>query len=106
MVHKNNSTQTDYQQFPCELFRSCFYDPNQKRNTTGFQTFDTGPFLHSLGRTTKKNLQTLKIILLHFLTLSCWVVTKEHTYLNKHASEICRFWVKKEQRNVSKSKSF
>ena len=59
-VHKNNSTQTDYQQYPCELFRSCFYDPNKKRNTTGFQTFDTGPLLHSLGRTTKKNLQNTK----------------------------------------------
>ena len=29
----------------CELFRKCMCDPNQKRNTTGYQTFYTGTFL-------------------------------------------------------------
>ena len=52
-VHKNNITLTDDDQFPCELFRTCSYDPNQNRNTTGFQTFDTGPFLLSIQRTIK-----------------------------------------------------
>ena len=62
IVHKNKVTQTDDQQFPRELFRSCLYDPNQKRNTAGSQTFDTGPFLLSLQRATKKIRKALKII--------------------------------------------
>ena len=56
IVHKKD----DNQQFPRELFRSCLHDANQKRNTTGFQTFDKGPFLLSLHRATKKNLQSAK----------------------------------------------
>ena len=91
IVHKNNITKTDDQQFPRELFRSCLHDPDQKRNTSGFQTFDTGRFLLSLQRTTENIRKALKIILLHSLTLSCRVVTKEHTYLSKPAAEICRF---------------
>ena len=62
IVHKNSVTQTDDQQLPRELFRSCLHDPNQKRNTTGFQTFDTGPFLLSVQRATKKIRKSLKNI--------------------------------------------
>ena len=40
IIHENNITQTDDHQSACELFRSCSYDPNQKRSTTGF---DKGP---------------------------------------------------------------
>ena len=58
MVHKKDADQ----QFPCELFRNCLHDANQKRNTTGFQTFDKGPFLLSLDRATKKICKALKII--------------------------------------------
>ena len=68
----------------CELLRSCSYDPNQNRSTTGFQTFDTDPFILSLKRSTKKIRKALNITLLQFLTLSCWVVTKRHTYLEKN----------------------
>ena len=62
IVHKNSVTQTDDQQFPRELFRSCLHDPNQKRNTTGFQTFDTGPILLSLQGATKKIRKAVKNI--------------------------------------------
>ena len=54
-------TQTDNQQFLCELFRSCSYDPNQNKSKT-FQTFFT------VQRTIKKICKALKITLLQFLT--------------------------------------
>ena len=88
IILKNNITQTDHHN---ELFQSCSYDRNQNRNTIGFQTFDTGPFLLSLQETNKKIPKALMIILLHFLTLSRLVVTKGHTYLNKPAAETWRF---------------
>ena len=91
ILHKNNITETDDYQFRCEIFWSCSFDANQDRSTTGFQTFDTGQFLLSLQRTIKKFRKVLKIILLQFLTLSCRVVTKGHTYLDKPAVESCRF---------------
>ena len=61
IVHKNDIMQTDNHQFPCELFRNCLYDSNQNKSTTGFQTFDTEPFLLSLQRTIKKIHKALKI---------------------------------------------
>ena len=48
IFYKNNITQTDDHQSACELIRSYSYDPKQNRSTTGFQTFDTGLFIHSL----------------------------------------------------------
>ena len=78
IVHKNSITQIDNHQSLCELFRTCSYDPNQHRGETGLQSFDTGLLILSLKTTTKK-------------TLSCWVVTKGHKYLNKPAAESCRF---------------
>ena len=62
IVHKNSVTQTDDQQFLRELFRTCLHDPNQKRNTRGFQTFDTDLFLLSLQRATKKIRKALTIM--------------------------------------------
>ena len=58
IVHKDNVTQTDDHQFPCELFQIYSYGPKQNRSTAGFQTFDTGPFILSLKRTTKKSAST------------------------------------------------
>ena len=62
IVHKNNVPQTDDQQFLRELFQNCFHDSNQKRNTTGSQTFDAGSLLLSLQSVTKKIRKALKII--------------------------------------------
>ena len=76
IIHKNNITQTDDHKSACELFRSCSYDPNQKRSTTGF---DKGPFVLSLKGTNKAIREALKIISLQFLILSCQVVTKGYT---------------------------
>ena len=61
----------DYHQYVYELFRSCSYDPNQNKSSTGFQTFDTGPFIFSFKITSKKLRKVPKIILLQFLTVSC-----------------------------------
>ena len=88
IIYKNNITQNDDHQFPCELFRSNLYNPNHNRSTTGFQTFDTSPFLLLIQRTIKKISKSLKIMLLQSLTLSYLVVTKGHTYLNKPAAEV------------------
>ena len=52
IVHKYNITQTDDHQSAC--------DQNQYRSTTGFQTFDTVPFILSLKRTTKKVREALR----------------------------------------------
>ena len=87
IVHKNNITQTDDHESACELFLSYSYDLKLNWSTTGLQTFDIGPFIHSLKRTTKKPRKALKIMLLNFHYLPCWVVTKGHTYLNKPAAE-------------------
>ena len=54
IVHANNITQTDDRQSACELFRSWSYDSNQNRSTAGLQSFDTGPFILSLKKITKK----------------------------------------------------
>ena len=45
IVHKNNITKTDDRQSACKLFRIYWYDPKQNKSTTGFQTFDTCPFV-------------------------------------------------------------
>ena len=64
----------------------------QTRSTTGFETFETGPFLPSLQKIIKKNLLSTKDhIATIFDPLSNLVVTKEHTCLNKPAAEIYRF---------------
>ena len=62
IVHKNNVPQTDDQQFLRELFQNCLHNSNQKRNTTGSQTFDAGSLLLSLQSATKKIRKALKII--------------------------------------------
>ena len=54
--------QTDDHQLLCELFQTCLYEPDKSRSTTGFQTFDAGPFLLSLQRTIKKICKDLTII--------------------------------------------
>ena len=54
-MHKNNATQTDDHQFPCDLFQIYSYGAKHNRSTAGFQTFDTGPFILSIKRTTKKS---------------------------------------------------
>ena len=92
IVYKNNITQTEDHQSACEVFQRCSYDPNQYRSSTGCQTFDTDPSILSLKRTIKNPHKALKIILLQFVTVSCRVVTKGHTYLNKPAAESCRFF--------------
>ena len=33
IIHENNITQTDDHQSVCELFRSCWYDPNLKKGS-------------------------------------------------------------------------
>ena len=65
MVHKKYTTQTEDHQSACvcELFRSCLYDPNQDGSTTRFQTLDTGLFILSLKRTTKKIHKTILLLL-------------------------------------------
>ena len=67
-MHKNNITQTDNHQYPCELFQSCSDNPNQNRSTIARQTFNTGTPLLSLQRTIKKTRKALNITLLKFLT--------------------------------------
>ena len=54
-MHKNNATQTDDHQFPCDLFQIYSYGAKHNRSTAGFQTFDTGPFILSIKRTIKKS---------------------------------------------------
>ena len=55
-VHKSNIALTDDHQSAYGLFSSYSYDPKQNRSTAGFQTFDTGPFILSLKRTTKAHI--------------------------------------------------
>ena len=39
IVHKNNITQTDDPQVPCELFRNCSYDPRVVISKVTWRTF-------------------------------------------------------------------
>ena len=92
IVHRNIITQTEDHQSACE---DCFEVAPQIQAKIGaqqdFKHLMPGPFILSLKRTTEKIRNALKIIQLKFLTVSCRVVTKAHTYLNKPAAESCRF---------------
>ena len=72
----------------CELFRSYLYDPKQNRSTAGFQTFDIGPHILPLKKTTKqKNLQSTKDHIVTVFNPFTLGGKKGHIYLNKPAAK-------------------